>query len=302
MKSVRFILLALSATVSLGVLPSCSQVSVREAVNYIMFGNKEGRLSSSETISSTSSSEADELVSSSEEYYDSAGYPIFGYDGAYPVYGYDPSSNPIYDMTQLDENSTVPSWSPLSESTSASTSDSSAGNGYAAPPSYDPHRLGPNPRLLLWYTMLKRASEAPPSARHRYGKHLFRKPRHRDYAGYGEFWGKPERDADKHKPRKPERDADRHKPRKPEWDADKHKPRKPEWDADKHKPRKPEWDADKHKPRKPEREADKHKPRKPEREADKHKRRHSEPDADKGGSREKERRGRAEKGKKKSSR
>ncbi len=231
MKSVRFILLALSATVSLGVLPSCSQMSVREAVNYIMFGNKEGRLSSSETISSTSSSEvdasassseADELVSSSEEYYDSVGYPIFGYDGAYPVYGYDPSGNPIYDKTQLDENSTVPSWSP--------TSDSSAGNGYAAPPSYDPHRLGPNPRLLLWYTLLKRASEAPPSARHRYGKHLFRKPRHRDYVGYGEFWGKPERDADKHK------------------------------------------------------------------------RRHSEPDADKGGSREKERHGRAEKGKKKSSR
>lgn len=50
--------------------------------------------------------------------YDSAGIPVFGYDGGKAVYGYAEDSTPIYDYSSLTSRSTIPAWGP--ENTSVS--------------------------------------------------------------------------------------------------------------------------------------------------------------------------------------
>lgn len=44
--------------------------------------------------------------------YDSAGIPVFGYDGGQAVYGYAEDSTPIYDYSSLTSRSTIPAWGP----------------------------------------------------------------------------------------------------------------------------------------------------------------------------------------------
>lgn len=50
--------------------------------------------------------------------YDSAGIPVFGYDGGKAVYGYAEDSTPVYDYSSLTSRSTIPAWGP--ENTSVS--------------------------------------------------------------------------------------------------------------------------------------------------------------------------------------
>ena len=81
-------------------------------------------------------------VSSSGESYDEYGNPIYGYDGNQPVYGYDALGDPIYLLSALTSESTVPQWEPLPG---------------AAPRPYGVRRGGP-----------------PPHARNRHGHRLKR--------------------------------------------------------------------------------------------------------------------------------
>lgn len=168
MKSVRVILLALSATVSLSVLPSCSPLDRSGIINRVLYGDENGPASSTEENGPTSSS---------ERYYDSEGYPIFGYDGEYAVYGYDPDSNPIYDRTQLDENSTVPDWAPLSDTSSSTASDSSTSDDSATQSSYGSQTDASGYQVMPWSKFTRRSATPPRSARFGYGRHLTRKPR-----------------------------------------------------------------------------------------------------------------------------
>ncbi len=46
--------------------------------------------------------------------YDENGVPIYGYDGDNAVYGYDSNSQPIYDVSLLQQAVSVPSWEPQS--------------------------------------------------------------------------------------------------------------------------------------------------------------------------------------------
>ena len=170
MKSIRAVLLTLSATVSLAVLPSCDAlVALLEDPAFV------------EALAGAGGGSS---ASSSEKYYDSEGYPIFGYDGAYPVYGYDPSGNPIYDMTQLDSTSTVPDYPPLSDTTTTdttttdttttdtTTTDTTAGDSSVARPS------GRGYKGQFWGRSSRRASAPPSYARHGYGSKLTRRRMH----------------------------------------------------------------------------------------------------------------------------
>ncbi len=170
MKSIRAVLLTLSATVSLAVLPSCDVlVALLEDPAFV------------EALAGTGGGSS---ASSSEKYYDSEGYPIFGYDGEYPVYGYDPSGNPIYDKTQLDSTSTVPDYPPLSDTTTTdttttdttttdtTTTDTSAGDSSVTRPS------GRGYKGQFWGRSSRRASAPPSYARHGYGSKLTRRRMH----------------------------------------------------------------------------------------------------------------------------
>ena len=180
MKSIRAVLLTLSATVSLAVLPSCDALVAL--------------LNDPAFVEALAGAGGGGSASSSEKYYDSEGYPIFGYDGAYPVYGYDPSGNPIYDMTQLDSTSTVPDYPPLSDTTTTDTTatdmtatgttttdttttdttatDTTAGDSSVARPS------GRGYKGQFWGRSSRRASAPPSYARHGYGSKLTRRRMH----------------------------------------------------------------------------------------------------------------------------
>lgn len=74
--------------------------------------------------------------------YDSAGVPVFGYDGGQAVYGYTEDSTPIYDYTQLTSTSTVPSWSALDTASTEATSYRAVGHRSSQPPTHARNRHG----------------------------------------------------------------------------------------------------------------------------------------------------------------
>lgn len=176
MKSLRSVLLTLTATVSFAVLPSCALLEAlltKENLELLLNGTS---------------------TAAAEGYYDENGYPIFGYDGEYPVYGYDPSGNPIYDVNLLDETSTVPEWSAASASADTTTSDTTTYDSSATQTSYDASSTygtqsagtsyGSNaPRAARTHPRFRsgrRASAPPTNARYRHG---FKHPRGSRHAG-----------------------------------------------------------------------------------------------------------------------
>lgn len=74
--------------------------------------------------------------------YDSAGVPVFGYDGGQAVYGYAEDSTPIYDYTELTSTSTVPSWSALDTASTEATSYRAVGHRSSQPPTHARYRHG----------------------------------------------------------------------------------------------------------------------------------------------------------------